>query len=158
TVQEFANASSLHGIRHVFSTGPFKSRHFFWSFAILGSMFLLMRTCLIQVQSYFQYHHVTGIEEVVTSTISFPAVTICNLNRVRYSKLTSQDYFWVGEILGSHDYEQNLQIPPEFLNQEDKEKHFSMKDFYERVGHNMTEMLKSCKFTGNNCSADDFKE
>lgn len=38
-----------------------------------------------------------------------------------------------------------------------KPKPFNMREFYDRAGHDIRDMLLSCHFRGETCSAEDFK-
>uniref|UniRef100_A0A8C3KH38 Acid-sensing ion channel 2 n=1 Tax=Calidris pygmaea TaxID=425635 RepID=A0A8C3KH38_9CHAR len=109
SIQIFANTSTLHGIRHVFVYGPVTIRRLLWTLAFVGSLGLLLVESSDRVAFYFSYQHVTKVDEVVANSLVFPAVTICNLNEFRFSRLTTNDLYHAGELLALLDV--NLQIP-----------------------------------------------
>ena len=50
---------------------------------------------------YLSHPHVTKLDEQEASEMSFPAITICNMNPFRFSQVTTDDYFYVGgKLLG----------------------------------------------------------
>ncbi|TFK10854.1 E3 ubiquitin-protein ligase RNF4 [Platysternon megacephalum] len=158
SIQMFANTSSLHGIRHIFVYGPVTIRRLLWTMAFVGSLGLLLVESSDRVAFYFSYQHVTKVDEVVANSLVFPAVTICNLNEFRFSRLTTNDLYHAGELLALLDV--NLQIPEPHLAdpavlatlqekanfKQYKPKIFNMQEFLGRVGHDLKDMLLYCKF------------
>ncbi|KAH1174468.1 hypothetical protein KIL84_002612 [Mauremys mutica] len=169
SIQMFANTSSLHGIRYIFVYGPVTIRRLLWTVAFVGSLGLLLVESSDRVAFYFSYQHVTKMDEVVANSLVFPAVTICNLNEFRFSRLTTNDLYHAGELLALLDV--NLQIPEPHLAdpavlaalqekanfKQYKPKIFNMQEFLGRVGHDLKDMLLYCKFKGQECSQKDFK-
>ncbi|KAJ1071557.1 hypothetical protein K5549_001849 [Capra hircus] len=149
SIQIFANTSTLHGIRHIFVYGPLTVRRVLWAVAFVGSLGLLLVESSERVSYYFSYQHVTKVDEVVAQSLVFPAVTLCNLNGFRFSRLTTNDLYHAGELLALLDV--NLQIPDphladptvlEALQRKADFKHyrpkqFSMREFLHRVGHDL---------------------
>ncbi|KAM6042831.1 acid-sensing ion channel 2-like isoform 1-T1 [Theristicus caerulescens] len=169
SIQIFANTSTLHGIRHVFVYGPVTIRRLLWTLAFVGSLGLLLVESSDRVAFYFSYQHVTKVDEVVANSLVFPAVTICNLNEFRFSRLTTNDLYHAGELLALLDV--NLQIPNPHLAdpavlailqekanfKQYKPKVFNMQEFLARVGHDLKDMMLYCKFKGQECNHEDFK-
>ncbi|NWT25810.1 ASIC2 protein, partial [Agelaius phoeniceus] len=140
-----------------------------WTLAFVGSLGLLLVESSDRVAFYFSYQHVTKVDEVVANSLVFPAVTICNLNEFRFSRLTTNDLYHAGELLALLDV--NLQIPNPHLAdpavlatlqekanfKQYKPKVFSMQEFLARVGHDLKDMMLYCKFRGQECNHKDFK-
>lgn len=171
SLEEFASTSTLHGVNHIFCHGRYTVRNFLWTVAFVGSLAFLIHVCAERVGYYFQYPHATTLEEELLPSLTFPAVTICNINRLRFSKLTGHDLYWAGEFLGFLDsYERIaaskesadadvLELIGKKLNQSKSERNrpFDFKELHNRAGHQMNEMLVECKFGNKSCHADDFK-
>uniref|UniRef100_A0A8C2UAR4 Acid-sensing ion channel 2 n=1 Tax=Coturnix japonica TaxID=93934 RepID=A0A8C2UAR4_COTJA len=169
SIQIFANTSTLHGIRHVFVYGPVTIRRLLWTLAFVGSLGLLLVESSDRVAFYFSYPHVTKLDEVAATRLTFPAVTFCNLNEFRFSRLTTNDLYHAGELLALLDV--NLQIPNPHLAdpavlailqekanfKQYKPKVFNMQEFLARVGHDLKDMMLYCKFKGQECNHEDFK-
>lgn len=167
-LQAFANSSTLHGMSHIFSYGHMTFRRLLWTLSFLGSLGLLMVVCMDRVTYYLQFPHVTKLDEVAAPNLSFPAITICNLNEFRFSKITKNDLYHVGELLALLN--DNYQIANPHLADPDilaalkekanfvnfKPKQFNMTDFYNRTGHDINDMLLQCTFRGSDCLPANF--
>ncbi|NXK44572.1 ASIC1 protein, partial [Chauna torquata] len=143
-----------------------------WLLAFLGSLALLIHVYTKCVGLYFQYPHNTQLEEETTRNKTFPAVTLCNLNPARFSRLSGHDLYWAGELLGLLDGA-GRPLAPEGtewsmlaalqreldLNEEEKSRPFDLAEFYGRVGHQLElgEMLVCCRFGGMECTSSDFQ-
>ncbi|XP_028675305.1 acid-sensing ion channel 2 isoform X2 [Erpetoichthys calabaricus] len=168
-IQVFADGSTLHGLRHIFAYGPLTVRRLLWTLAFLALLGLLLVESAERLAYFLSYPHVTKVAEVVSGSLVFPAVTICNLNGFRFSKLTRNDLYHAGELLALLDV--NAQIPEPHLVEAEvlavlrekanftnyKPHQFSMREFIDRVGHDLREMLLSCRFRGQECGPRDFR-
>ncbi|XP_073796313.1 acid-sensing ion channel 1C isoform X3 [Danio rerio] len=162
-LQVFANNSTLHGMSHIFAYGHMTFRRFLWTLSFMGSLGLLMYVCMDRVYYYFEFPHVTKLDEVAAPNLTFPAVTFCNLNEFRFSKITKNDLYHVGELLALLNENYQIANPhladPEVLTllkekasfNGFKPKQFNMTDFYNRTGHDINEMLLQCSFRGEEC-------
>lgn len=167
-LQAFANISTLHGMSHIFAYGHMTFRRFLWTVSFLGSLALLLVVTMDRVSYYLDYPHVTKLDEVAAPNLTFPAVTVCNLNEFRFSKITKNDLYHVGELLALLNDNHQIANPhlaePEVLAslkdkanfQKFKPALFNMTDFYNRTGHDISDMLLQCTFRGEDCSALNF--
>lgn len=167
--QTFAHSSTLHGLRFIFPYGRPSARRLLWAAALLACLGLLALESAERLAYFLSYPHVTSVDAVVSSSLVFPAVTICNLNTYRFSRLTRNDLYHAGELLALLDV--HLTIPQPHLVEPDvlaflqdkanftayRPKTFSMKEFIERVGHDLREMMLYCRYQGQECSHSDFK-
>uniref|UniRef100_A0A8C1WK46 Uncharacterized protein n=1 Tax=Cyprinus carpio TaxID=7962 RepID=A0A8C1WK46_CYPCA len=163
SLQVFANSSTLHGMSHIFAYGHMTFRRFLWTLSFMGSLGLLMFVCMDRVYYYFEFPHVTKLDEVAANNLTFPAITFCNLNEFRFSKITKNDLYHVGELLALLNENYQIANPhlaePEvlaFLKEKANfvnfnHKQFNMTDFYNRTGHDINEMLLQCTFRGEEC-------
>lgn len=148
---------------HIFAYGHMTFRRFLWTLSFLGSLGLLMLVCMDRVSYYLEYPHVTKLDEVAATNLTFPSVTFCNLNEFRFSKITRNDLYHVGELLALLNNNYQIANPhlaePEVLAalkdkanfQNFKPKLFNMTDFYNRTGHDINDMLLQCTFRGEDC-------
>ncbi|XP_051497473.1 acid-sensing ion channel 1 isoform X2 [Apus apus] len=169
SIQAFASSSTLHGLSHIFSYERLSLKRVVWALCFLGSLALLVLVCTNRIQYYFLYPHVTKLDEVAATRLTFPAVTFCNLNEFRFSRVTKNDLYHAGELLAllNNRYEipdtqtadeKQLEILQDKANFRNfKPKPFNMLEFYDRAGHDIREMLLSCFFRGEQCSPEDFK-
>ncbi|XP_035263879.1 acid-sensing ion channel 1C-like isoform X2 [Anguilla anguilla] len=168
SLEEFSEDTTLHGLSRVVRGRLCSIRRWLWTFAFLGSISLFLMHSFDLVSEYLKYPHVTKVDETTCKDMSFPAVTLCNVNHVRFTKLENCDIQKLGSWLG-FEFEGTLNLTEHF----DKEYHegltklLSKKEMcpcqvdwanvYERLGHDIKEMVKSCRFQGKDCSAGDFK-
>uniref|UniRef100_A0A8C6LUL0 Si:dkey-57c15.1 n=2 Tax=Nothobranchius TaxID=28779 RepID=A0A8C6LUL0_NOTFU len=168
-IEVFATRSTLHGISHMFTYERKYVKRSLWIVFFLASVGVLMMVCVDRVQFYFEYPHVTKLDEVAAPMIVFPAITICNLNSFRFSRVTRNDLYHAGELLAllngryeirdPHLVEENvLQILKEKTDFDTyKPRPFNMREFYDRTGHDIKDMLLACSYRGSECSAEQFK-
>ena len=50
----------------------------------------------------------TKLDEISGGILTFPAVTICNLNEFRFNQLTKNDMYYAGEFMGFLDETRQL--------------------------------------------------
>ncbi|XP_066273655.1 amiloride-sensitive sodium channel subunit alpha-like [Branchiostoma lanceolatum] len=82
---EFADATTAHGVPR--AVGSFSVvRKIFWSAFFAASLAYFLYQASTLFNKYFDYPVATDVS-VKFATIDFPAVTICNLNPIRLSKL-----------------------------------------------------------------------
>lgn len=98
-IEVFAARSTLHGISHMFTYKRMYIKRTLWILFFLASVGVLVMVCVDRVQFYFEYPHVTKLDEVAASLIIFPSVTFCNLNSFRFSGVTRNDLYHAGEFL-----------------------------------------------------------
>lgn len=98
-IEVFATRSTLHGISHMFTYERKYIKRSLWIVFFMASVGVLVMVCVDRVQFYFAYPHVTKLDEVAAAMIMFPAVTICNLNSFRFSRVTRNDLYHAGELL-----------------------------------------------------------
>ncbi|XP_053914407.1 acid-sensing ion channel 3 isoform X2 [Cuculus canorus] len=168
SLRAFAHSSSLHGLSHVFAYGAASLRRALWGAFFLGSLGLLLAVCAERVAYFLTYPHVTKLDEVAARNLTFPAITICNLNEFRFSKITRNDLYHVGELLALLNERYEISHPqlaePRVLAalrdkanfKNFKAKPFRMDEFYNRTGHDLAEMLLRCSFRGAGCTARNF--
>ncbi|KAG5279492.1 hypothetical protein AALO_G00078360 [Alosa alosa] len=168
-IEVFANTSTLHGISHIFSYDRISIKRCLWLLFFLSSLTLLLYVCTDRIQFYLEYPHVTKLDEITTPVMVFPAVTFCNLNSFRFSKVTRNDLYHAGELLAllgpryeirdQHLVDESvleaLKVKADFHNF--KPRPFNMREFYDRTGHDINNMLLSCRFRGAPCRPEDFK-
>ncbi|XP_076848773.1 acid-sensing ion channel 4-B [Brachyhypopomus gauderio] len=150
----FASSSSLHGLSQVLvqaGSGRMGARQVAWALALLASLTAFLYQASQSTTMYLQHPHLAALSEESRRELTFPAVTLCNVNRFRFSALTDADIYHLTNLTGlppkSHRGHRpgELQYPPP-----------DMLDIFQRTGHQLEDMLKSCNFSGQNCSVHDF--
>ena len=99
-LSELFSQSEIPGFREIFSSNSYL-RKFCWVVAFLFMTVLSFNDISELVREYFSYPITVNVRLRDTARLPFPAVTVCNLNVVRYSGLCSSSKFELaGQIPG----------------------------------------------------------
>ena len=152
----FANSCTLHGTNHIFVEGGPGPRQALWAVAFVLALGAFLCQVGDRVAYYLSYPHVTLLDEVATTELAFPAVTLCNTNAVRLSQLSYPDLLYLAPMLGldeSDDPGVPLAPPgPEAFSGEP----FNLHRFYNRSCHRLEDMLLYCSYCGGPCGPHNF--
>uniref|UniRef100_UPI00398EB6E7 acid-sensing ion channel 1C-like n=1 Tax=Pristiophorus japonicus TaxID=55135 RepID=UPI00398EB6E7 len=156
----FAAGCTLHGMSHIFLPGGLTFRRLLWALSFLLSLTAFLYQVADRVDYYTQYHHVTTLDEMDSSAMIFPAITFCNQNSFRKSRITKNDLYWLGGLLGIKESDF-----PAFLAAIGQSSDFSsffptktydMAELYDRTGHEISDMLLDCSYRSDECGSKDF--
>lgn len=155
----FGANCTLHGLSHIFLPGGVTFRRLLWAAAFTSSLSIFLYQVADRVIEYYQYPHVTLLDEMDSPVMYFPAITLCNYNSYRSSQMRRNDLFWMARMLGVEqgdfdDYLALLGQPPD--SKFFPSKTFNMLEFVQRTSHNIEEMLLDCKYRGQECRAENF--
>ncbi|XP_036885385.1 acid-sensing ion channel 3 [Sturnira hondurensis] len=160
-IRVFASSCTLHGLGHVFGPGRLTPRRGLWAMAILLSLAAFLYQVVERVRYYGEFHHETALDERESHRLTFPAVTLCNINPLRRSRLTPNDLHWAGPaLLGLEPSEHTAFLrtlgrppaPPGFMPSPT----FDMARLYARAGHSLEDMLLDCRYCGQPCGPENF--
>ncbi|XP_032955109.1 acid-sensing ion channel 3 isoform X7 [Rhinolophus ferrumequinum] len=160
-IRVFASSCTLHGLGHVFGPGSLTPRRGLWAVAVLLSLAAFLYQVAERVRYYGEFHHETALDERESHQLTFPAVTLCNINPLRRSRLTPNDLHWAGPaLLGLEPAEhaaflRALGRPPTspgFMPSPT----FDMARLYARAGHTLEDMLLDCRYRGQPCGPENF--
>ncbi|XP_058867541.1 acid-sensing ion channel 1B-like isoform X2 [Acipenser ruthenus] len=158
----FLEGCSLHGanhIGHICAKGESRKlgvRQGLWLLAFLFSITMFLYQVVDRVMLYLQYPHITALDELDAKVMTFPAITLCNFNNYRRSKLSYSDLLYMGPLLGySEDMVPGFSMAPE---PDLGGGPFTMREFYTRARHQMEEMLLECSYRGKECGPENFTE
>uniref|UniRef100_A0AAY4AYS2 Acid-sensing ion channel 4 n=1 Tax=Denticeps clupeoides TaxID=299321 RepID=A0AAY4AYS2_9TELE len=151
SLRQFAISSSLHGIDHIFVSGHLGMRQTVWALAFLTSLALFLYQAAKSAAAYLEHPHVAALREEPRQDMVFPAVTLCNVNRFRFSALTDTDIYHLANLTGLPPKNRAGHQPGDLEYPAP-----NMQDIFNRTGHQLEHMLKNCNFSGDKCSAKDF--
>ncbi|XP_008564196.1 PREDICTED: acid-sensing ion channel 3 isoform X2 [Galeopterus variegatus] len=162
-IRVFASNCTLHGLGHVFGPGGLTLRRVLWATAVLLSLATFLYQVVERVHYYREFHHQTALDERESHRLTFPAVTLCNINPLRRSRLTPNDLHWAGPTLLGLDPTEHAAFlhalgqppaPPGFMPSAT----FDMAQLYARAGHSLDGMLLDCRYRGQPCGPENFTE
>lgn len=160
-IRVFASSCTLHGLGHVFGPGSLTPRRGLWAVAVLLSLAAFLYQVAERVHYYGEFHHETALDERESHQLTFPAITLCNINPLRRSRLTPNDLHWAGPaLLGLEPSEHAAFLhalgqpptPPGFMPSPT----FDMARLYARAGHTLEDMLLDCRYRGQPCGPENF--
>uniref|UniRef100_A0A8C4U9G4 Acid sensing ion channel subunit 1 n=1 Tax=Falco tinnunculus TaxID=100819 RepID=A0A8C4U9G4_FALTI len=151
----FASSCTLHGLSHIFVEGSLGARQALWALAFLLSLSVFLYQVADRIVYYLEYHHVTLLSEEDSPEMTFPAVTFCNINRVRVSQLSHQDLLYLAPLV---DYEPGMELgfSPAQPDPWDEDEPLNLYGFFNRTCHQLEDMLLSCSYRGQQCGPGDF--
>lgn len=160
-IRVFASSCTLHGLGHIFGPGGLTPRRGLWAAAVLLSLATFLYQVAERVRYYGEFHHETALDEHESHLLTFPAITLCNINPLRRSRLTPNDLHWAGPaLLGVEPAEHSAFLralgrspaPPGFMPSPT----FDMARLYARAGHSLEDMLLDCRYRGWPCGPENF--
>ncbi|XP_052028988.1 acid-sensing ion channel 3 [Apodemus sylvaticus] len=160
-IRVFASSCTMHGLGHIFGPGGLTLRRGLWATAVLLSLGAFLYQVAERVRYYGEFHHKTTLDERESHQLTFPAVTLCNINPLRRSRLTPNDLHWAGTaLLGLDPAEHAAYLralgqppaPPGFMPSPT----FDMAQLYARAGHSLEDMLLDCRYRGQPCGPENF--
>ncbi|KAM6294423.1 acid-sensing ion channel 1 isoform 1-T1 [Aegotheles albertisi] len=151
----FASSCTLHGLSHIFVEGSLGARQALWALAFLLSLSVFLYQVADRIVYYLEYHHVTLLSEEDSPEMTFPAVTFCNINRVRVSQLSHEDLLYLAPLV---DYEPGMELgfAPAQPSPGDEDEPLNLYGFFNRTCHRLEDMLLSCSYRGERCGPGDF--
>ncbi|KAL4655707.1 acid-sensing ion channel 1-like [Arapaima gigas] len=153
----FFGSCSLHGPNHIFVEGKkFGVRQGLWAVVFLLAVSMFMVQVVDRVIYYLQYDHITMLDEWEAKEMIFPAITFCNYNTFRRSQISYSDLLFMGQLLG---YEESMAPGIPLAPEPDRQgNRFSLAEFFNRTRHRIEDMLLDCKFRGQECGPEFFRE
>ena len=89
---DFANSTSLHGIQYIASSGYVVIKLCWLAISITFFVLFVLQARTI-IDDFRSYPYATKIELISRPSLTFPAVTVCNSNRMRRSQLSHDEWF-----------------------------------------------------------------
>uniref|UniRef100_A0A8C6WEU6 Acid-sensing ion channel 1 n=1 Tax=Neogobius melanostomus TaxID=47308 RepID=A0A8C6WEU6_9GOBI len=154
----FCGGCSLHGANHIFvEDKKFGIRQGLWAVVFLMALSAFMFQVCDRVLYYLSYDHITMLDERSAKTLNFPAITMCNYNRVRKSAMSYSDLIFMGPLLGFEEGNApGFPLAPE--PDRPPGSRFSLDEFYNRTRHRIEDMLLECNYRGQECGPENFRE
>ncbi|RLV86065.1 hypothetical protein DV515_00015986 [Chloebia gouldiae] len=151
----FASSCTLHGLSHIFVEGSLGARQALWALAFLLSLSVFLYQVADRIAYYLEYHHVTLLSEEDSPEMTFPAITFCNINRVRLSQLSHEDLLYLAPLV---DYEPGMELGfiPAQPGPWEEDEPLNLYGFFNRTCHQLEDMLLSCSYRGQRCGPGDF--
>uniref|UniRef100_A0A8C3R4K4 Acid-sensing ion channel 2 n=1 Tax=Cyanoderma ruficeps TaxID=181631 RepID=A0A8C3R4K4_9PASS len=165
----------LHGLRLMCSARAAPARRALWVLAFCTALGLLLAWSSDRLLHWLAFPSHTRVRTEWSRQLPFPAVTLCNNNPLRFPRLSKGDLYYAGHWLG-------LLLPnrtarpllTELLRADEARLRWFAKladfrlflpprhyegisaEFMDRLGHQLEDMLLSCKYRGELCGPHNF--
>lgn len=156
-VEKFAEETTLHGIRYVTNNRLHKARRFLWFVLLLVVAIWLVFGITSGVRKYFEYPVTTLVKFSYVKSIDFPAVTLCNYNQFRRSKLETYDPVYQKILLAIATGVNRDDIDWDYHDSLYEDDPGNLTKVAIEAGHQLEDMLLGCKWnTGEDCGRENF--
>ena len=164
TLHNYLLVTSFHGLPIIASTKSFFCALAFWMIPILLALGLMVWALISVTNQYFEMNIVLFSKLRYNNQLPFPAITICNKNYFRKSvaESTGVDLNEIAKfllvasgnpfLLQDFDFDEFYDDHKELFEGENSTFHIHI------AGHQLEQMLYSCKFAGKDCGLHDFTQ
>ncbi|CAI9162644.1 unnamed protein product, partial [Rangifer tarandus platyrhynchus] len=171
--------AKLHGLRHMCAgraaPGGSFQRRALWVLAFCTSLGLLLSWSSNRLLYWLSFPSHTRVHREWSRQLPFPAVTVCNNNPLRFPRLSKGDLYYAGHWLGLLLPNRTARpLVSELLRGDEPRRQWFRKladfrlflpprhfegisaAFMDRLGHQLEDMLLSCKYRGELCGPHNF--
>ncbi|XP_059177452.1 amiloride-sensitive sodium channel subunit gamma-like [Physella acuta] len=147
--QDFGQMTTMHGIKRAAVSKQLWIK-LIWTGLVIAALSYAFYQISQTVNTYYSYPSSIGLSIEADHELELPAVTICNLNRIRVSK---------ADFLQSHfeEWKMNNLTVPQQMQKLSIALHNYSRESKEELGHKVSDMMLSCLFNSDACNASDFK-
>ncbi|XP_072927784.1 acid-sensing ion channel 2 [Hemitrygon akajei] len=171
--QTFVKQAKIHGIKYICSQHYSLHRRVVWFLAFCTSLGFLISWSSNRFLYLLSFPSHTRFHMDWTKELNFPALTICNNNPIRFYQLTKSDLYYAGQWLGLLTENRTARPLVIELIKEDRRQWFQKLsdfrlflpprsfegislNFMDRLGHQLDDMLLSCRYRGDMCGPQNF--
>ena len=157
SMRNFLLATSFHGLPMIASTKSFFCALAFWMIPILLALGLMVWALISVTNQYFEMNTVLFSKLHFNNQLPFPAITICNKNYFRKSvaEKTGVDLNEIVKFLlvasGNPFLLQDFNFDEFYMEHQELFEGESSAFHIHNAGHQLEQMLYSCKFAGSDC-------
>ena len=159
--RKYIDNTTTHGVVRIFS-GRSKTRRAFWAIVVIIAAGACLYNIVDQMTFYVRSPTAISITQRVNhqGELTFPAVTVCNLNRFKrsvYESLIADDEGALSalrELFASPSSVCNNHTVTDFLNQGN----VSFRHIQDVARHQAKDLIVHCTYAGEDCSHTDFNE
>lgn len=153
-IKNFGSYTTLHGF-HFLSDSNSSVRRILWLILMIVCLAILAVTVKENYSKLLRYESLVTKDVEHSKRLLFPAVSICNQNMLLKSKIQGTDaqlyldgidYFKTANMRGV-----STQQAPRGVSAS-----FDIEKAVREAGHNLTAMLKFCRWRGEKCGAENF--
>ncbi|RUS89487.1 hypothetical protein EGW08_002784 [Elysia chlorotica] len=149
TLRAFSSTTTLHGLNRAMNAERWW-RCLFWWFLLAAGTVWSVYNVHVMVRDFQRFPVLTSLMSQYDNRLSFPAITLCNLNRFRSSRLPSETKLFLDKLIQGGA--ESLVIEREL------ERRISTftPEVKQNMSHHMEDMLIACSFNMVKCDIENF--
>ncbi|XP_074653092.1 acid-sensing ion channel 2-like isoform X2 [Tubulanus polymorphus] len=167
-LEHWSDETTFHGFKEFIHRDVSKARRVIWFIMVWCCMGYFVNILINRILYFASYPHSTKVDVTYVPKIAFPAITICNVNSVRLSPLTDNDLYHAGRAYGiftkNWELEHAKHYPESFQKRVASidwpnykpDGPFDVAEFTKRTGHQIEDMLLTCKWREFTCGPQNF--
>ncbi|CAH1802000.1 unnamed protein product [Owenia fusiformis] len=145
-LKDFSGTTTVHGVRQIGENTPFFLRRVIWLCLVVTGFALFTHQLITSFLYYFSYPMSVTMKINYNTTLTFPAVTVCNQNAFRATMMEELGlYENLTELYSEHG---SGEVSQSFRN-------LSLLHLFKTGGHQLEDMVLSCHWSGRECSPDE---
>ena len=155
--RNYIENTTAHGIARIFSNKPITER-LFWLFIVVGATVGCFLNCLDRITLLASSPTSTILSVKRLQPINFPAVTVCNLNLLRYDRLAALGVPLgnVSDILNIDPYDPGeVEVCKAFSNSNSSFREIKLEHLVRYAGDQKETFILNCTFLGKECEERD---
>ncbi|KXJ26293.1 Acid-sensing ion channel 3 [Exaiptasia diaphana] len=143
-LEEFSGYTTLHGLHFVFGSDG-AVRRLVWFVLVLAGLGFCIKQLIVSFDRLRDHESVISKAIIPSRQLTFPAVTICNINMMKKSLIEGKDAQVYMDNLNTL---RSIEIHPK----KTLDRNFDLKKAVEKYGHTAQDMIRTCNWNGKNCS------
>ncbi|CAH1802002.1 unnamed protein product [Owenia fusiformis] len=144
--RDFSGSTTVHGVRQIGESTPFFFRRVIWFFLVVTGFALFTNQLVTSFLYYFSYPMSVTVKINYNTTLTFPAVTVCNQNAFRAT--TMEEIGLYENLTDMYSEHGSGKVSQSFRN-------LSLLHLFKTGGHQLEDMVLSCHWSGRECNPDE---
>ena len=157
--QKYVNSTTTHGVKHIFN-GKSIIRRSFWAILFIGCLIGALHGIISSIIDFASIPTATTVYTDHVNSLTFPAVTVCNLNGYNVSyleennltEIVTQAIYSGGTKSGDFNKQCASLVPPSYPDDT------SLIDTVSETSQSLDNLIAECSFLGSPCNSSMFTE
>ncbi len=156
--REYVDTTTTNGVNKIFRKEYSIVRRLFWLAAFVTAAALCLVNCTERIKFYISSPTSTASSSVKVKPAYFPAVTVCNLNRITMSGLAHEGLLESAMKISSIGNQE-----PDYLSRceavisdHPRAQQVLIHDLLQNAAQSLDDFIQGCKFLGQSCQDGDF--
>lgn len=157
--QKYVSSTTTHGVKHIFK-GKSVIRRSFWAILFILCLVGSLNGIISSIIAYAAIPTATTVYTDHVNSLTFPAVTVCNLNGYNVSyleennltEIVTEAIFKGGARMGEYNKECSSFVPPSYPE------NTTLYETVRETSQSLENLIVDCKFLGGPCNSSMFSE